>query len=86
MSLKDKNDKILPKKSEENSKLLVASNTPIQMLGEIYSDLLPGQEVNLQMKNNKNDSMTLKSPETGDTIVTNPSGNNVRYSYNPKKK
>lgn len=30
--------------------------------------------------------MTLKSPETGDTIVANESGNNVRYKYNPKKK
>ena len=86
MSLKGKNDKMPPMKSEENSKPPVDSNTPIQMLGEIYSDLLPGQEVTFKMKKNKNKSMTLKSPETGDTIVANLSGNNVRYSYNPKKK
>lgn len=54
------------------------------MLGEIYSDLLPGQKVNIEMKKNKNESVTLKSSETGNTIVAYNSGNNVRYIYNPK--
>ena len=86
MSLKGKNDKMPTYENRGNSKPPVDSNTPIQMLGEIYSDSLPGQEVTFKMKQNKNQSMTLKSPETGDTIVANLSRNNVRYSYNPKKK
>lgn len=86
MSSKDKKDKTLPKRNEPDSNSPVAPITPIQMLGEIYSNLLPGQKVPLEMQKNKNNSMTLKSPETGDTIVANESGNNVRYKYNPKKK
>ena len=86
MSSKDKSDKQLPERSEQTSIPPEVPNTPIQMLGEIYSNLLPGQKVPLEMQKNKNNSMTLKSPKTGDTIVANPSGNNVRYKYNPKKK
>lgn len=84
MSSKSKNKKMLPKRSKQNSNSPVVSNTPIQMLGEIYGDLLPGQKVNIEMKKNKNESMTLKSSEMGATIVAYPSGNNVKYSYNPK--
>lgn len=84
MSSKNKNNKMLPERSEQNSNSPVVSNTPNQMLGEIYSDLLPGQKVNIEMKKNKNESVTLKSSETGNTIVAYNSGNNVRYIYNPK--
>ena len=86
MSSKDKKDKMLPKKNVPDSNSPVGPITPMQMLGEIYSDLLPGQKVPLEMQKNKNNSLTLKSPQTGDTIVANPSGNNVRYKYTPKKK
>ena len=77
---------MLPKRNALDSNSPVAPITPIQMLGEIYSDLLTGQKVPLEMQKNKNNSMTLKSPQTGDTIVANPSGHNVIYKYNPKKK
>ena len=53
MSSKSKNKKMLPKRSKQNSNSPVVSNTPIQMLGEIYGDLLPGQKVNIEMKKNR---------------------------------
>ena len=54
MSSKDKKDKMLPKRNEPDSNSPVAPITPIQMLGEIYSNLLPGQKVPLEMQKNKN--------------------------------
>ena len=49
MSSKDKKDKMLPKRNALDSNSHVAPITPIQMLGEIYSDLLPGQKVPLSL-------------------------------------
>ena len=86
MSSKDKSDKQLPERSEQTSISPEVPNTPSQMLGEISIGLLPGQKINIEMQKNKDYSVTLRSPETGDTMVARTSGNNVRYTYNPKKK
>lgn len=83
--MKSKKDKMLP--DINNGTNLPASGDSVgALLSDIFSTLSPGESTNLQVKRNRDDSATLSCPEKGRTLVKRASGNDVGYSYKPKKK
>jgi len=83
--------------SSKKSKMLLNSNNiksnlpeKLDSVGALLSDLFatlnPGESTDIQLKRNRDDSATLRCAEKGKTLVKRPSGNDVGYSYKPKKK
>lgn len=84
--MSSKKEKMLPESSRDNSNLSIPENTIGGFLGNIYSELNPGDSTNIQLSRNRDDSATIRCLEQGKTMVARGSGNNVGYSYKPKKK
>lgn len=77
---------MLPESNKNNSNLPVHKDSVGVFLGDLFSELNPGESTNIQLRRNLDDSATIRCPEQGKTLVKRKSGNDVGYSYNPKKK
>ena len=84
--MSSKNTKLSPTSNNNISNLPDSSSSTGYFLSSLFLELKPGESTHIQLKRNHDESATLRCSELGKTLVKRKSGNDVGYSYKPKKK
>lgn len=84
--MSSKKGKMLPDGSTNGSNLPASGDSATGFFAALFSALNPGESTDIELTRNHDNSATLRCPEQGKTLVKRESGNDVGYSYKPKKK